>query len=332
MLPPGTGATVYAMSGLVTPAPPLSWQPLRLAVLALLLGVVQLWVSLHLAGNWLVLLATLTVLTNTTIQVFQAGSAQEDDDVKRRWSRALARWALHGWSLALLTVAVVLLVSMRSSVRISASGAQVPVTVNLRAIGAAAEEAVLRELRDPEGELHLPCATLWGGRSYILDVQGYRRHYFEVHPWRGAKLVLTRDLEVAPTLLVRLTGSLRAQAAGGEIRLSRRTDQGIVLLAKTTTEARRAAARFGRARELPGTLLEGWRIEVEASMNEDAPRGAVARVLDSWLRPLPVGEVLTLRPGDPLRAEFLAPDGTLQAQLDFSVGSGHFQDIRLLPD
>ncbi|NIM16543.1 MAG: hypothetical protein GTO45_31405, partial [Candidatus Aminicenantes bacterium] len=52
---------------------------------------------------------------------------------------------------------------------------------------------------------------------YYLEVKGFQRYSFDLYPWIGKKIRISEDLEVSPSILVRVPADSLGMISKGKI-------------------------------------------------------------------------------------------------------------------
>jgi hypothetical protein len=308
----------------------------RLLALGLMLGIVQFWLQRHLALSFLEevkaapLIAVLIPFLVTLLD-FLAGKAprKKFQNCLRRRAVVVLRTPVLGLLLALLVVAG----SMVSSVTVLAAGTHdaLPVTVRresgVRTQVADANRGFPAAVRSVNlaataNEVRLLMLTNPFGAACVIEVEGYQPYSFDLYPWIGKRVRVDRDLEHAPSLLVRVPLGLHSQLPGGRLELWSADEK----LAATDTADLRGSVLFGRELALDRGRLADWEHELRMSGAEGS---ALSRGYLAWRRPLVVPIKPALAAGMKLEGRFISRSGALQASAGFTLTRAPLQDVLL---
>ena len=236
----------------------------------------------------------------------------------KRFGRSAVRWLTRDEMLITAYAVFLIFGSIFSSVTVFSSGAGDVGSVTLGTEGSS--DLSSEKLTAGETEVRFYRFTNPFGRPLYLDVHGYQRHSFDLYPWIPSRIRVAKDLQLSPSLLIRVPDELFTFVVGGRIELS----DGVNVIAEGPVAAESASILVGEQRHIPDSFTEAFKRELTAARENEE---MTAKRLDSWLAPVPAKSSVSISSGMHLRARFLGP-GELAAR-DFVVGDDVVQDIRL---
>jgi hypothetical protein len=218
--------------------------------------------------------------------------------------------------------------SLVSSVTVLASGYdEKQVNVTLFSDGTPGARGVSKILNGPDGLLRITKVTSPFGRPLFLKVDGYVRYSFDLLPWFGKKVRVAQDLQVQPTLLIRLPIGILNNVKGAELEIY--ADGKLVKSPDIKNAKDEGSVLIGRARPPLSSFAEKWKLEILSRGTED--RTAIARILRAWQKPLPPEVGLELAPGSRVRI-VLKRHGMILSQTEFIMNDERIQDIGLVQE
>ena len=317
--------------------PPAIDHPLeRLLALGVLLGIIQFWAERHLSLSLLEkvagtpLLAVLIPFLAALVDFFAGKTAKKGFQT---WLRKKAVAVLKTPVLGLLFVIVLVAGSMVSSVTVQESGAHVPLQVSVHREsvsgsklgtpnGSAQTGSRSKTLDETSQDVRLLLMTNPFGAACVVEAEGYQPYFFDLYPWIGRRVRVDRDLEFAPSVLIRVPLGRHALLPGGRIELWSAGKK----LAESNTAELRGSVLFGRDLPLEGRRLVDWEHELRMS---GAEAGALSRGYLAWRRPLVVALKPALEPRMELEARFVSRNDETQASAKFTVTAEPLLDILL---
>lgn len=293
--------------------------PVRLLLLVALFAAANSWLGFHL-GYELAGVSLVTGFMALAGLAVQALRKREQAELKERIRAALVAVTEPSF-LASCALALAVVGSLVSSVRVLDSGAGESLSVQLTAEGSQPSEDSRRELAAEGSEQFV--RWVWPfGRAFSLEVDGYQRHSFDLYPWVGATLRVARDLERSPTLLLRVPEDKFPLLEGGRMRF--RVGDGEPV--DVPLQGGSASVMIGREMTIPAAMIQDWRSELLAKGLE----GPVAEErIRSWRNAVQTGGGPGLRPDDRAHAEFVARSGASVAGAEFTVDEAALQDVYL---
>jgi hypothetical protein len=150
--------------------------------------------------------------------------------------------------------------------------------------------------------------TGWWGRRLTVKVSGLPAAPLTVWPLQPARLVVPASFAERLVLLVRLSPTLGADAAGEPRALVvRRGGKTLATIPAAQYRGEAVWVACDEDVEIPERIVNRWRLEL-ARMFERTPNPAGEKeVLNRWTAPLATGD-LTLHPGDRIEVALLAFD------------------------
>jgi hypothetical protein len=304
----------------------------RVAVIGLWLGLVQFWMQRHLSVSILTqfeeapLVATLVPFLLALLDFL--GGKKPGSRLQKALRTKLAL-VLRTPVLIALWASTLVAGSMVSSITVLSVDKQEPAPVTVR--------PVAKHVRRDPGARPGPAGServggdasparflVWSnpfGRGYMIEVEGYRPFPLDVYPWIGKTVQVERDLEPAPSVLVRVPVGLHALLAGGRIEL-RRPGSAIPLASADTTQGC-GAVIFGRNLPLESRMLADWEHELR---REGAEGQSLSAAYLAWRSPAVVPLAQPLSPNLALETLFITAGGT-NARARFTLTAEALQDI-----
>ena len=267
---------------------------LRLLVLGLMIGLAESWCQHHLDLSLRALWRAniVVVVLAIVVSVFMMIRGKEAWHGLRR---VLVLKIVSGPVLVSAALIMAFVGSTVSSIEVTGAraGRSRRVHAYPEPVGTVAPEPRDRDTRKLTGET--PVArfvrfTTPFGRPYALDVDGYQLHFIDLFPGKGVRIRAERDLELAPTVLVRVPSSKKSLLTGGRIELWQHEEGACRFLGSVDTKTNAGAAFFGRRVLLPSDITAVWNMQLSASNLDDAAR---SRVYLSWMWPLLVENTAT---------------------------------------
>jgi hypothetical protein len=304
----------------------------RVAVLGLWLGLVNFWMQRHLSISIfnefeeLPLVATLIPFLLTLLEF--VGGKKPGNRLQKIFRTKVAL-GLRTPILVALWVSTLVAGSMASSISVLAVDKQEPARVTVRPVtepvrretGVQADATALKKVGGDEKPARFLVWSNPFGRNYRVEVEGYRPFPAEVYPWVGKTIQVERDLEPAPSVLVRVPVGLHALLSEGRIELRR--PGSATPLASGDTAQTCGAVIFGRNLPLESRMLTDWEHELR---REGAEGQSLSAAYLAWRRPAVVALAQPLSPNLRLEALFITPGGT-NARARFTLTSEPLQDI-----
>ena len=298
---------------------------LRVVLLATLLFGVNLWTGRHLGVG----IREFAIVNSFLGFLAVALSWIDSEDAKslRERFRSILRAMTNLPVLIAMYIVALIGTSLISSVTVLADGASGPTKVYLAAEGSArcdgCGESLLRGSSDIARYVR-PTSVF--GRYFYLEADGYQRKSFQLFPWTGATISVTRDLERVPTVLLRIPASLHGSLNGGKMQLDFGDPGGPV---EIRTQSGQASVQIGPATIIPELMRSEWRSELRTLPN--VPVELHETIYRNWLNPVRSESVPTLASGATLKARFLTAADKEVARQEFVIGRESLQDIVLVP-
>ncbi|MEP1093854.1 MAG: hypothetical protein ABJG78_02025 [Cyclobacteriaceae bacterium] len=164
--------------------------------------IIASWVNYHLDLPWV---AALFGFVNVFVAVFAFVKdlfTKEDQSLIMQFYRRLLKICLHPASLMILVFVILFVCNFFASIRIYKGGITEKLDATMMSEGS--DEPKNIALKDPNAIVNTVRFTNPFGRSYLLEVDGYRSFSFELYPWTGKRIKIQSDLKPAPSLFLRL--------------------------------------------------------------------------------------------------------------------------------
>jgi hypothetical protein len=301
---------------------------IRLVLLTLLIFLINMWTVHHLGGKlWELSIANSFLLfVGIGEFVFKVVGNAEGKTVFQNSVRRLLFIFLRPTVLIGLYSIFFIAGSLVSSVTVLSSGYErKQVNVVLFSDGMPGTQGSAKTLEGPDGLVRFTKLTSPFGRPLFLKVDGFIRYSFDLLPWFGKKIRIAQDLQIEPTLLIRLPISvlnnlkdadLEIYVEGKPVKppdLKNVKDEGSVLI--------------GPDIPILSSFAEKWKLEILAGGTED--RTAIARILRAWQKPLMPDSDLELAPGSHIKI-VLRRHGKILSQTEFVMSHERILDIALV--
>lgn len=295
----------------------------RILILSLLLLIVNSW-SLHhigkdainvfMANGPLLLIAIFNFLWG----IFQKNDSKTGVSKIYSWLTLFLRTPV----LVLLFGIFLLAGSIVSSVTVMNSGTQDNLAVSLVPEGQPQTEKNRTQLSGPNDVRKFIRFTSPFGRAFYLEADGYLRHSFDLYPWFGKKIRITRDLSISPSILIRVPVSEQMGLSSGRIEVW----EGQSKIAEQKTDRNHAAIIVGHNVAIPNAFFEKWNMEFTAYQ---VPPEAAALSLLRWQQPKVIRSKVPLSAGKKIVAKFFVND-VIRAKAEYEVKSKKIQDVLLI--
>jgi len=295
---------------------------LRLVVLASIVMVANAWCVHHLgAGLSTFLIPSAIAGVMSVMGTFMKPFGDEEQGKVRGAFRRILTGFLRTPVLTLLVFALLIAGSVVSSVTVLAGGTGQSLEVALAPEGGRTRE---KDLDGQNDVVRFVTFVTPFGRPYYLLAKGYQRYSFDVLPWVGKTIRVSRDLTIAPSLLIRVPVGFHKNLSTASLVLE--TDAGTVLEVSPLGKDR-GAVLVGPPVGIPDAFIPNWERELTAEV-QDIDRGTLNRIVLRWLRPLRVEPKESLAPGQRFTARLVLSDSTCAA-LTSIVGDERLQDVIL---
>jgi len=296
-----------------------------IAAAALLIGT-NLWMTRHMGVEFLdswkaavgVALAGVAPLTGWLLE-----KAQRDSLARRL--RQVFRGLL---SIPLLTVlyacAVWFLLTHSSIVFVQEANTTANDVVVTPVDGGGKAETVLDT---GEGPLRYVVPVTPFGRAYRVQVAGYVADEFDVFPFSGRRLKVSRDLRRTPSLLFRPSVlALASLEDGGRIVVWREGDPRTEL-ARDIGHRTSFVLGTGSETEIPAEMRANWPLELAADPSLDEANRAQTRL--EWQSPTRLSSTTELQPGMTLTAEIWTRADAKVAEIKLQLPDAPWVDAPL---
>lgn len=164
------------------------------------------------------------------------------------------------------------------------------------------------------------------GHPYFLKAKGYLRYSFDLYPWIGKKIRVSKDLTISPSILIRVPAAARVHLSKGKIVVLSNDN----IIAEINTNETLASIIVGHYFLSPNEFNEfigRWKMELTGENIEGPP---AARCLLAWQQPHLIQPCIPMTPGIILEAKFFITEEKPIARAKFRVGYEKIQDISLL--
>ncbi len=307
--------------------------PWRVFLLALLIVLVNSWVSAHLGVDLraLLMIEGIAGLIAILSKPLGKDDAKTIERTLRRGVELLLGTRFLGTAFAIF----LLCGSLVSSVTLLAGGVQGIGKVDFCADDQSRDQCSSDDLKRNDGTLRFIRLTNPLGRPFHIDAAGFRRHSFQLYPWIPTVIRASTDLQRSPSILFRVDYP-HLDIVGGQIRIV--DEKTGTVLASASTDAESAALLLGSEIAIPESLAERWDRQLAAAECPDAARPAP---LERWFNPAHVAPSSVLAPGQRINAYFLdrgqlsEPENQKKitrfaaAAMGVTVGTSPLQDVRL---
>lgn len=315
----------------------------RILLLSFFILMVNFWTIHHLGNKAVQLIIANGPLLLITIynSFYQLLKKQEIFNIKDK----IRSWLLFFLKPPVLIVLYILFFiagSLVSSVSVMSSGAADKMTVALNPEGPHQQKQTRtqtiifpeeqskikpenKELNGPNDVVRFIKCTTPFGRPFYLQVEKYVRYSFDLYPWVGKKIRVTKDLTIAPSILIRVPDAARMHLEKGKIVVLYKGS----ITAETKTEEHLGSMLVGHYLLSPNEInefIERWKMELLGSNITGPP---AARCLLAWQQPKEVIPSIALIPGMTLEAKFFIEKEKPIAKAKFRVGSEKIQDVLL---
>lgn len=314
----------------------------RIILFSLFFLMVNFWSLHHLgakATHFLIANGPLALVTiaNFLAPLFSKKETQKFKKKARRWFFFFIKTPILIFLYGFFFIAG----SFVSSVTVMSSGVPDEISINLSIEGQSehhrqindfdnvppekkAQEKRSKNLIGPNGIVRFIKFTYPFGRPYFLEAKGYLRHSFDLYPWIGKKIRVTKDLSISPSILIRVPAELQALLAKGKIEVTFNNE----VIAEEFTNARQGSILVGPYKDIPNSFVDRWKTELIV-VEEDSPKAAAISLL-AWLHPIKTPSKVTIFPGMTLEAKYLTlEEQKITAWAKFQVSPVKIQDILL---
>jgi hypothetical protein len=296
---------------------------LRILILSLLILIVNTWSLHHIGKDVVNVFMANGPLVLIAIFNFLWGILKKDKNTTEvskiySWLTLFLKTPV----LVLLFGIILLAGSIVSSVTVMDSGTQGNLTLSLVPEGQSQTEKNRTQLSGPNEVRKFIKFTSPFGRAFYLEVDGYLRHSFDLYPWFGKKIRITRDLSISPSILIRVPVSEQMGLSNGRIEVW----EGQSKIAEEKTDKNHAAIIVGHNIAIPNAFFEKWNMEFTAYQ---VPKEAAALSLLRWQQPKVIRSEVPLSAGKKIVAKFFVNE-VIRAKAAYEVKSKKIQDVLLI--
>ena len=293
----------------------------RFFFLALLIFIINVWCMYHLGDySWKLAAANGPILLIAVVKFLSKVFTKKESEKLSVIFRGWARFWLKLPVLIVLFFLFFVLSTLVSSVTIMSSGLSERVKVHLFSEGKTARVSV-KTLEGPNDIERFIRFTSPFGRSFYLDVEGYQRYSFDLFPWLGKRVRIKEDLNVTPSLLLRIPTGVGMHLPRGRVVVYADSEE----IATGKTSTKNGALLVGRNVPIPSSFVERWKLELVA-MGITSQEAAATSLL-IWQNPAVTKPSAPIIPGSILVVKFLTHQGKVKARARFAVGTEKIQDI-----
>jgi hypothetical protein len=314
-----SGESIEKTAGGRASAPDNLW--LRLVIFAAILLVMNTWCVHHLGSKLTDFTAANAPLAIIAITGFISKMLSKSEAAQVNVGfRGFLMIFLRTPVLTVLAILVLATGSVVSSVTVLASGTGERLELRLGAEGGGTiEESEMKTLDGPNEVERFIIFTTPFGRSFYLTATGYQRYSFDLKPWAGKKIRVSRDLKIMPSLLIRVPVQFHQNLSQAQLVVETNSQTA----AKVESFEDRGSVVIGRPLKVPDRFISRWERELSAQ----GITGAMAdRYILRWQRPIYVESSEPLAPGQKFTARLIVSD-TTRAELVTIVGEESLQDL-----
>lgn len=294
---------------------------LRLLWFAVLLTLTLGWLERHFEV-WGALLAWVTgvgavftgLLGWITVSQKQATEAEQ-----RAWRERIIGFFLAERVLLLATILLLFTISFVSSVAVDMKKHDRALGFSIEPVHATTSSPP-STLVEPERVVRQRKLTTPFGRKYVIQMDGYLPHTFEIAPWAGATVLPREHLTPIPTILLRLPHDRTALADDAWIRIEAGGEQ--MLLAKLDDHA---SVQLGPGGQSLRSRVPEWRREL---LVHDVNPVTAEKIVGAWSRTLKPSKAKAWNLANRTIVAELLPDKTQPrvAHIEFQTNLDALQD------
>lgn len=296
---------------------------IRLLLFSFFILIINSW-SLHHLGNKLrhILIANgplaLIAIVNFFSQILLEQEVQEFKEKIRGWFFYFLKTPV----LIILFGLILVAGSVVSSVTVMSGGVSDTMTANLTPEGKSQSKKLSKVLDGPDDVERFISLTTPFGRPFYLEVERHLRYSFDLYPWIGKKIRVSKDLNISPSILIRVPFPIIRTLRQGKIVVA--SDNAVI--AEVNTKENQGSIIVGHYFLIPSEFVDKWKMELLAMNITGAP---AAGSLLAWQQAQLVPPNMPLVPGIIMEAKYFIVKEKPLAVAKFMVGSEKIQDILL---
>jgi len=301
---------------------PLDKLGINLLFLAIAVFLINIWANHHLNinGKSLVLINIIPAIYGILTFLMSFGS---DDEVKslRRKMRPVLFFFLKPGVLTIIYLVFFSCGSTISSVTILADGMDEHIEISIIPEGLENPKQS-RIINSPYDIAKMVLFTSPFGKSFYVNADGFIRESFELYPWIGKRIRLTKDLRPTPTLLFRLPGPSIRRYDGGKFKILTKDD---TISSRKINSQQSSSIMLGKYRRIGQEYKDDWNVSLLIDEVENPKRASILR---AWGNPI-VLDSINLYPGESVQVLFFNNSNLLKSSADIVVLDDAFQDVLL---
>lgn len=160
--------------------------------------------------------------------------------------------------------------------------------------------------------------TIPFGRSFLVKAEGYQNHSFRVYPWSGKQISIEKDLQVSPSVLLRIPVKYLPELTRLKLRLRINNYSQIFNIND------HGAIIIGQPSEIPENYYSKWQIELRSIVNSDQ---IINSALNDWWVKEPLFLPANFMAFDSLRVELLSSRDSVYAQCNAIIGPQKLKEL-----
>ncbi|MCW0484579.1 hypothetical protein [Gaoshiqia sediminis] len=300
---------------------PHSYLFVKVLLLAFFLLLFNSWLAYHVGNNFietyfangvLVFFGFVSFLT----KYLRKEQEEEIGEIYSRWLSAFLNFQV----IAGLYVLFFMAGCFVSSVHIESNNNQPKAHIVLQAQEKENKQAATLELNEKSPTAKKTVLTIPFGRTFLLTTRGFQPYRFQVYPWVGKRIVLENDLQVSPTVVVRVRPENFVQLTRAKVRIQINANEPSVGSVES-----HAVIVVGQIPEIPSSYCERWHNELKGIYRDDV---IIYSYLNRWCADEPLFLQADLQPYDSLRIELTSRDGDVFATSHGMVGTDPFLEFK----
>ena len=253
---------------------------LKILLLALFLLLLNSWMTYHIGQDFMETyfvngVLVFSGLVSFLVQYLRKGQEEKINKIYSRWLYSVLNFQVIG-GLYILFFMVGCFVS---SVHISTNKAQSQTVINLSAPHDSTDISTRLEISENNLSVSKTLLTIPFGRTFVLDTKGYQKLQFQVYPWIGKRIDLENDLQISPSVIMRVPAEKLTLLSRLKLRVQRNKETAVTYDLKN-----HATIILGQLDEIPPTYFEKWLSELRGKYEEDLTGSFIYSVRSSALR------------------------------------------------
>jgi hypothetical protein len=294
---------------------------IKLLLLAFFVLMLNSWLTYHVGENFIE-----TYFANGVLFVFAIVSffmkylkKGEDDNINQIYSSWLA--GLLNFQVILgLFVLFFTLGCFVSSIHISSYKIQTGTTLDLFTNNNSVTPAAKFEISENNPVGKQTVLAIPFGRTFILKAKGYQPLKFQVYPWIGKRITLENDLQISPTVIVRVPVEYFMQLPRAKLNVKINDKQ-----VKTYDLDNHATLILGQIPEIPEEYFDKWYAELRGSYEESV---TIYKSLNKWSMDEPLFIPADFLVYDSLKLELTSAAGKEFAVCKGMVDANKFKELK----